>query len=80
MLVNQRASDLLLMQGEEGPVEGIWLQVEDLLRRFCYLCKRFAVVKRVFRFLFGRNFLNSPNLKSCDAFVRMVCTHYIFLL
>jgi len=25
---------------EENPVEGIWLQVPNLIRRFYYLCKK----------------------------------------
>lgn len=53
---------------EENPVEAIWLQVKNFLRRFHYLGQSFQIVKRLFQFFFKYQLLNFPNLKNYDAF------------
>jgi len=35
---------------EQNPVEDVWLQAKNFLRRFWYLCRSFPVVKYLFRF------------------------------
>lgn len=57
---------------EENPVEEIWLQVKNFIRRFYYICKKFSIVKRLFQFFFNFKLFNSPNLKNYDAFVQLI--------
>ena len=57
---------------EENPVEAIWLQVKNFIRRFYYLCKSFSIVKRLFQFFFDFCLFNPPNLKKYDAFVQLI--------
>ncbi len=57
---------------EENPVEGIWLQVKNFIRRFHYICKNFSIVKRLFEFFFNFKLFNPPNLKNYDAFVQFI--------
>lgn len=57
---------------EENPVEAIWLQVKNFIRRFYYLCQNFSIVKRLFQFFFKFCLFNSPNLKKYDAFVQLI--------
>jgi transposase len=53
---------------KENPVEAIWLQVKNFIRRFYYLCHNFSIVKRLFQFFFDFYLFTSPNLKNYDAF------------
>jgi len=57
---------------EENPVEEIWLQVKNFIRRFYYICHRFSIVKRLFQFFFNFKLFNPPNLKNYDAFVQLI--------
>ena len=57
---------------EENPVEGIWLQVKNFIRRFHYRCKSFASVKRLVEIFFKYQLFNSPNLKKYDAFAKLI--------
>jgi transposase len=57
---------------EENPVEEIWLQVKNFIRRFYYICKSFSIVKRLFQFFFNFKLFNPPNLKNYDAFVQLI--------
>ncbi len=57
---------------EENPVEGIWLQGKNFLRRFYYLCKNFKIVKRLFEFFFDLKLYNSPNLENYDVFAQFI--------
>ena len=57
---------------EENPVEGIWLQGKNFLRRFYYLCKSFKIVKRLFEFFFDLKLYNSPNLENYDVFAQFI--------
>lgn len=57
---------------EENPVEAIWLQLKNLLRRFYWLTKNFRVVKRLFEFFAKFQLFNFPNLKKYDAFSQFI--------
>ena len=57
---------------DENPVEAIWLQVKNFIRRFHYICSSFKIVKRLFQFFFKFKLFNSPNLKKYDAFAQMI--------
>lgn len=57
---------------EENPVEAIWLQVKNFIRRFYYLCRNFSIVKRLFQLFFKFSLFNPPNLEKYDAFVQLV--------
>ena len=35
---------------EQNPVEDIWLQAKNLLRKFAYRCNFFTILKRLFMF------------------------------
>jgi transposase len=47
---------------EQIPVEDIWLQGKNLLRKFAYRCKFFAIVKRLFMFFLNRQIFGLPKL------------------
>ncbi len=57
---------------EENPVEGIWLQVKNFIRRFYYRCKNFKIFKHLFQFFFELKLFNSPNLEKYDAFAQLI--------
>ena len=57
---------------EENPVEAIWRQVKNFIRRFYYLCQNFSIVKRLFQFFFDFCLFNPPNLRKYDAFVQLI--------
>lgn len=57
---------------KENPVEGIWLQAKNFVRRFYYLCRNFSIVKRLFQFFFKFNLFNPPNLERYEAFVQLI--------
>jgi transposase len=38
----------------QNPVEDVWLQAKNFLRRFWYLCRSFPVVKYLFKFFTDR--------------------------
>jgi hypothetical protein len=63
---------LPLMLSQENPVEEIWLQVKNFIRRLYYMCKRFSIVKRLFQFFFNFKLFNPPNLINYDAFVQLI--------
>ena len=47
---------------EQNPVEDIWLQGKNLLRKFAYRCKSFTIVKRLFMFFLNRQIFGFPKL------------------
>ena len=57
---------------EENPVEGIWLQVKNFIRRFSHLCKNFKIVKRLFQFFFEMKLFNPPRLEKYDVFAQLI--------
>ncbi|OJJ12530.1 hypothetical protein BI308_25625 [Roseofilum reptotaenium AO1-A] len=57
---------------EENPVEGIWLQVKNFIRRFSYRCKNFKIVKRLFQFFFDMKLFNPPRLEKYDVFAQLI--------
>ena len=57
---------------DENPVEAIWLQVKNFIRRFHYICSNFTIVKRLFQFFFKFQLFNAPNLKKYDAFAQII--------
>ena len=52
---------------EENPVEAIWLQLKNLLRRFYWLAKNFRVVKRLFEFFAKFQLFNFPALPNLSC-------------
>jgi len=46
----------------QNPVEDIWLQTQNFLRKFWYLCKSFSVVKWLFKFFTNHQKFNFPKL------------------
>lgn len=57
---------------EENPVEGIWLQVKNFIRRFHYICKNFRIVKRLFKLFFDMKLFNPPRLEKYDVFAQLI--------
>ena len=57
---------------EENPVEAVWLQAKNLIRRFYYLCRNFSIVKRLFQLFFDYQLFKIPNLSKYDAFVQFI--------
>ena len=57
---------------EGNPVEAIWLQVKNFIRRFYYLCKNFKIVKRLFQFFFDMKLFNPPRLEKYDVFAQLI--------
>jgi transposase len=47
---------------EQNPVEDIGLQGKNLLRKFAYRCKFFAIVKKLFMFFLNRQIFGFPKL------------------
>jgi transposase len=47
---------------EQNPVENIWLQGKNLLRKFAYRCKSCAIVKRLFIFFAYRQIFEFPKV------------------
>jgi transposase len=47
---------------EQNPVEDIWLQGKNLLRKFHHLCKSFKVVKWLFKFFLDGQIFDFPKL------------------
>lgn len=57
---------------QENPVEAIWLQLKNLLRRFYRFGKRFAIVKRLFQIFVDFKLFNIPNFQNYDAFSQFI--------
>jgi len=51
---------------QQNPVEDIWLQAKNLLRKLAYRCKSFAIVKRLFFFLIVK-YLDFRNFIGMDS-------------
>ena len=47
---------------EQNPVEDVWLQAKNFLRKFWPLCKSFTVVKWLFRFCTNHQKFDFPKL------------------
>ena len=52
---------------EQNPVEDVWLQAKNFLRKFGPLCKSFAVVKWLFKFETNHQKFNFPKLHQYAA-------------
>jgi transposase len=48
---------------EQNPVEDVWLQAKNFLRKFWHLCKSFRVVKWLFKFFTNHQKFDFPKLK-----------------
>ncbi len=48
---------------EQNPVEDVWLQAKNFLRKFWHLCKSFSVVKWLFKFFTNHQKFDFPKLK-----------------
>ncbi len=53
---------------EENPIEAVWLQLKNLLRRCHRFCKNFNIIKRLFKLLVDLKLFNFPNIEKYDAF------------
>lgn len=47
---------------EQNPVEDIWLQAKNFLRKYWYLCKSFKIVKFLFEFFTKEHKFNFPKI------------------
>lgn len=57
---------------EENPIEAVWLQLKNLLRRAYRFCKNFTITKRLFRLLVNLKLFNFPNLEKYNNFSCLV--------
>jgi len=57
---------------EENPVEAIWFQLKNLLRRFYRFGKNFKIINFLFQFFAKYNLFKFPNLKRFDAFSQLI--------
>lgn len=48
---------------QQNPVEDVWLQAKNFLRKFWHLCKSFPVVKWLFKFITNHQKFDFPKLK-----------------
>ena len=53
---------------EENPIENIWSQVKNFLKRFHRFCKSFSITKRLFELFIDYQLFTMPNLNHYDAF------------
>jgi transposase len=53
---------------EENPIENIWSQVKNFLRRFSILCHSFAITKKLFELFINYQLFTMPNLEHYNAF------------
>jgi len=53
---------------EENPIEAIWLSLKNLLRRCYRFCKKFTIMKKLFKLLVNFKLFTFPNLQKYDAF------------
>ena len=53
---------------EQNPVEDIWLQAKRFIRQIYYLCKSFAVVKFLFKFVIQDQVFNFSKLSMYGIF------------
>ena len=55
---------------EQNPVEDIWLQTKNFLRKYWHLCKSFSVIKWLFNFFTNHQQFDFPRVTSvCTLFV-----------
>lgn len=57
---------------EENPIEAVWLQLKNLRRRCHRFCKKFNIIKRLFKLLVDLKLFSFPNLEKYDAFSCLV--------
>ncbi|NES73965.1 MAG: IS630 family transposase, partial [Okeania sp. SIO2D1] len=53
---------------EENPIEAVWLQLKNLLRRCHRFCKNFKIINRLFKLLVDLKLFNFPDIEKYDAF------------
>ncbi|NBD32536.1 MAG: transposase [Cyanobacteria bacterium] len=53
---------------EENPIENIWSQGKNFLRRFHHFCKSFAITKKIFELFIHYQLFTMPNLDDYEAF------------
>lgn len=52
----------------ENPIENIWSQVKNFLKRFHRFCKSFLITKRLFELFINYHLFTMPDLNKYDAF------------
>ena len=53
---------------EENPIENIWSQVKNFLKKFHRFCKSFSITKRLFELFIDYRLFTMPDLNKYDAF------------
>ena len=53
---------------EQNPIEDVWLQGKEMLRKYWHLCKNFQVVKWLFEWGINQDINNIPKLKMYGSF------------
>lgn len=53
---------------EQNPIEDVWLQGKEMLRKYWNLCKNFKIVKWLFEWTISQDFFDFPKLKMYGCF------------
>jgi transposase len=53
---------------EENPIENIWSQAKNFLRRFHHFCKSFPITKKIFELFIDYQLFTIPDLDHYEAF------------
>ncbi|MEG5047103.1 IS630 family transposase, partial [Microcoleus sp. B4-C1] len=48
---------------QQNPVEDIWLQAKNFLRKYWYLCRSFKIVKFLFEFFTNEHKFDFPKIR-----------------
>ena len=57
---------------EQNPMEDIWLQAKNILRKYWHLCKSFKVVKWLFEWFLREELFSFPKLEMYGAFSQII--------
>jgi transposase len=53
---------------EQNPIEDVWLQGKEMLRKYWNLCQNFKVVKWLFEWTISQDIFSFPKLSMYDSF------------
>jgi transposase len=53
---------------EQNPIEDVWLQGKEMIRRYWNLCQNFKIVKWLFSWTINQNFFSFPKLSMYGSF------------
>lgn len=57
---------------QQNPLEDIWLQAKQFVRKFYHLCKSFGAVKYLFKFFTQGQFFDFPKLFTYGCFSQLI--------